>query len=81
MMVGDLVEIYIHKADRKMVDDIYANEMTISEFIEDKENYIHDLENILLNLQGATHQLKMEVDDAQRLMSGSPLRYEEIKKH
>lgn len=81
MMVGDLVETYIHKADRKMVSDIYANEMTISEFIEDKEDYIYELEHQLSNIKDILYHLNTGTDEIFKKILDSPLRYEDIKKH
>lgn len=80
MTVDEMTERWVHKDDVQILRDIYRNEMTVSEFIEDKECYVYDLEMRLENMQELIYELSMETDDVKRLMRDAPLLLQDIKK-
>lgn len=81
MIIGNKIQTFIHTDDVSILTNIYANEMTVKEFIGNMEDYIHSLEHCLLNTQEVSYQLKMEMNDAQKLMANSPYIISDIKKH
>ncbi|WP_373712034.1 hypothetical protein [Jeotgalibaca porci] len=80
MTVDEMKERWVHKDDVEVLRAIYKNEMTVAEFIEDKEEYISELEYHLSNLKDTLYDLNMETNTIYGTMMDTPLLLSNIKK-
>ncbi|WP_373782385.1 hypothetical protein [Jeotgalibaca porci] len=58
----------IHKDDVLLIESIYKNEMTVSEFIEVREERISELEQIISAIHDVAHELNVHADEGDKIV-------------
>lgn len=80
MTVGEMTERWVHKDDVQILRDIYRNEMTLSELLEEQEEYITALENAFETLKDEMYNTDIAMNEVEKTILRSVLRYSDIKK-
>ena len=71
---------FLRETEKKILDDIKHNEMTLCEFLELQEDYIAELEQAISNLKDEQYNMRIAMQQADNLVRSAPLRYSDIKK-
>ena len=80
MTVDEMTERWVHKDDVQILRDIYRNEMTLSELLEEQEEYITALENAFETLKDEMYNTDIAMNEVEKTILRSVLRYSDIKK-
>ena len=78
--VDEMKERWVHKDDVNVLRDIYRNEMTLSELLEEQEEYITALENAFETLKDEMYNTDIAMKEVEKTILMSVLRYSDIKK-
>ncbi|WP_373787691.1 hypothetical protein [Jeotgalibaca porci] len=70
----------VHKDDVNVLRDIYRNEMSLKDLLEEQEEYITALENAFETLKDEMYNTDMAMKEVEKTILVSVLRYSDIKK-
>lgn len=80
MTVDKMTERWVHKDDVQILRDIYRNEMTLNDLLEEQEEYITALENAFEVLKDEMYNTGIAMKEVEKTILMSVLRYSDIKK-
>ncbi len=80
MTVDEMKERCVHKDDVNVLRDIYRNEMSLKDLLEEQEEYITALENAFETLKDEMYNTDMAMKEVEKTILVSVLRYSDIKK-
>ncbi|MGP6139608.1 hypothetical protein [Jeotgalibaca sp. A127] len=80
MTVDEMKEHWVHKDDVQILRDIYKNEMTLRDLLEEQEEYIDALENAFETLKDEMYNTNIAMKEVEKTILMSVLRYSDIKK-
>ena len=80
MTVDEMKERWVHKDDVNVLRDIYRNEMSLKDLLEEQEEYITDLENAFETLKDEMYNTDIAMKEVEKTILMSVLRYSDIKK-
>lgn len=80
MTVDEMTERWVHKDDVQILRDIYRNEMSLKDLLEEQEEYITTLENTFEVLKDEMYNVNVNMQEIEKTVIASPLRYSDIKK-
>ncbi|WP_373717848.1 hypothetical protein [Jeotgalibaca porci] len=78
--VDEMKERCVHKDDVNVLRDIYRNEMSLKDLLEEQEEYITALENAFETLKDEMYNTDMAMKEVEKTILVSVLRYSDIKK-
>ena len=80
MTVDEMTERWVHKDDVQILRDIYRNEMSLKDLLEEQEEYITALENAFETLKDEMYNTDIAMKEVEKTILMSVLRYSDIKK-
>ena len=80
MCAEDMRMFWLNKDDVKLVTAVYKNEMTVSEFIEQREERISELEQIISAIHDVAHELNVHADEGDKIVREALWKVVSIKK-
>ncbi|WP_373786358.1 hypothetical protein [Jeotgalibaca porci] len=80
MRVDEMKERWVHKDDAQVLRDIYRNEMSLKDLLEEQEEYITALENAFETLKDEMYNTDIAMKEVEKTILMSVLRYSDIKK-
>lgn len=80
MTVDEMTERWVHKDDVNVLRDIYRNEMSLTDLLEEQEEYITALENAFETLKDEMYNTDIAMKEVEKTILMSVLRYSDIKK-
>ncbi|WP_373756032.1 hypothetical protein [Jeotgalibaca porci] len=66
--VDEMKERWVHQDDIEILRAIYKNEMTVAEFIEQREERISELEQIISAIHDVAHELNVHADKGDKIV-------------
>ena len=80
MAVDEMTERWVHKDDVQILRDIYRNEMSLKDLLEEQEEYITALENAFETLKDEMYNTDIAMKEVEKTILMSVLLYSDIKK-
>lgn len=80
MTVDEMTERWVHKDDVQILRDIYRNEMSLTDLLEEQEEYITALENAFETLKDEMYNTDIAMKEVEKTILMSVLLYSDIKK-